>query len=399
MKDKNYDVIIIGGGIMGSSTAYHLKQADSNLNIVVIEKDLAYEKASTTLSMVNIRIQFSLKENVQISQYALDVLDNFNEAMGVNGKKPEIFFKKEGNLILVDKKGEASARKAYQMQKDMGCHVEWWSPEKVKEAYPIYENLDGIVGATFGPDDGHFDAYALLMGYKSKAISLGVEYVQDEVVELITDELTEGSGVFNKKISGVRTASGESALSSHVVNCTGAWATQLLKSVDIDLPMNPIKRQVFAVEPEFKVEYPLPLTFLPSGFYFRTETGGLLLMGFSMKEDPVGFDFSWDESRFERLWEELYNFAPVYESLKLVKGWAGLYAVSLLDENAFLGEWPELKGLYLANGFSGHGLQQGPAVGRYITELILKKEPELDLSIFSPQRILDRKPIDEVGIY
>lgn len=398
MKQKSYDVIIVGGGIMGSSTAYHLIQADPNLKVVVIEKDLAYEKASTTLSMVNTRIQFTLKENVQISQYALEVFEQFGEAMEVDGKKPEIFFKKEGNLILIDEKGEPAARKAFEMQKSLGCNVAWWSPEQVKAKYPIYENLNGIVGATFGPDDGHFDAYALLMGYKKKAISLGVEYVENEVVELLTEASENGSGS-RKKICGVKIASGETIASSHVVNCTGAWATRMLKTIDIDIPMDPIKRQVFAAEPEFKVDYPLPLTFLPSGFYFRTETGGLLLMGFSLEEDPVGFDFSWDEERFERLWGELYDFAPVYESLKLIKGWAGLYAVSLLDANAFLGEWPDISGLYLANGFSGHGLQQGPAVGRYMMELILKKPPTLDLTIFSPQRILDNKPIEESGIY
>ena len=399
MEHKNYDVILIGGGIMGSSTAYHLMKADPTLKVVVIEKDLAYEKSSTTLSMVNTRIQFTLKENVQISQHALEVFDHFGETMQVGDKKPEIFLKKEGNLILIDEKTEASARKAYEMQKELGCNVSWWSPEKVKEIYPIYENLDGIVGATFGPDDGHFDAYALLMGYKSKAISLGAEFVQDEVVELLTEPCKKGSGGKCRQIGGVKTASGERVAASQVVNCTGAWAARLLKSADIDLPVAPTKRQVFAVEPEFKVDYPLPLTFLPSGFYFRTETGGLLLMGFSLEDDPVGFDFSWEKERFEILWEALYNFAPVYESLKLIKGWAGLYAVSLLDANAFLGEWPEIKGLYLANGFSGHGLQQGPAVGRYMMELILKKEPTLDLSIFSPQRILDNAPIDEVGIY
>ncbi|MCD4676619.1 MAG: FAD-binding oxidoreductase [Desulfobacula sp.] len=168
--------------------------------------------------------------------------------------------------------------------------------------------------------------------------------------------------------------------------------------MDIELPINPVKRQVFAVTPKFKPDGPLPLTVLPSGFYFRTETGGLLLLGKSVEEDPTGFNFTWEEDRFEHLWGELYEFAPVFESLKLIKGWAGLYAVNTLDANAILGQWPELKGFYLANGFSGHGLQQGPAVGRYMTELILKTEPVLDLSIFSPERVLFQKPILEDGI-
>ncbi len=395
MKLKNFDVIIIGGGIMGSSTAYHLMMADPSLKVIVIEQDLGYEKASTTLSMVNARIQFSLRENVRISQYAFKIFENFEDEMAVDGVKPAIFYRREGNLFLHDKKMEPAAQKAFQMQKDLGCAIEWWSLEKIRQKYPIYENLDGIAGATFGPEDGHFDAYAVLMGYKAKAKSMGVQFLQDEVVELLTD------GDKNRSISaiqGVKTISRETFFSSRVVNCTGAWAARLVKTSGIELPVNPVKRQIFAVIPKFKPDGPLPLTVLPSGFYFRTETGGLLLLGKSMEEDPTGFNFTWEEDRFELLWGELYDFAPVFESLKLIKGWAGLYAVNTLDANAILGEWPALKGFYLANGFSGHGLQQGPAVGRYMTELILKKKPVLDLSIFSPERVMLKKPIFEDGI-
>ena len=391
MKNNQYDVIIIGGGIMGSSTAYHLMKENPALKVVVIEKDFGYERASTALSMVNVRIQFTLKENVLISQHAFKVLENFEEEMSVNGKKPAIFYRREGNLFLYDEKGLPAAQKAFEMQKDLGCAIEWWSPEKIKERYPIYENLGNIVGGTFGPQDGHFDAFAYLMGYKAKAMSLGAEFLKDEVVEIIVQDWTA---------VGVKTLSGEKLTSANIVNCTGAWARQILNTAGIDLPVDPTKRQVFAVKPEVNLNYPLPLTFLPSGFYFRTETGGLLLLGKSMKEDPVGVDdFSWDEERFEHLWGELYEFAPVFEALKLVKGWAGLYAMSILDCNAIIGEWPEIKGLYLANGFSGHGLQQGPAVGRYLTELITGTSPILDLSIFSPKRLLENRPIREGGIF
>ena len=395
MKPKNFDVIIVGGGIMGSSTAYHLMLADPSLKVIVIERDLGYEKASTTLSMVNARIQFSLKENVQISQYAFEILENFEDEMAVGRVKPAIFYRREGNLFLYDEKSEPAARKAFNMQKELGCAIEWWAPKEIREKYPIYENLDNIVCGTFGSQDGHFDAYALLMGFKAKAKSMGVSFLQDEVVELITDGDGERTG---NVIQGVKTISGETFFSSHIVNCAGAWAALLVKTAGIELPVDPTKRQVFAVKPAFLFDGPLPLTVLPSGFYFRSETGGLLLMGKSMKNDPIGFDFSWDQDRFELLWEELYDFAPVFEALKLIKGWAGLYAVNTLDANSILGEWPYLKGFYLANGFSGHGLQQGPAVGRYMTELILKKEPVLDLSIFSPERVLSKNPIVEDGI-
>lgn len=390
MDNSSRDVIIIGGGVMGSSSAYNLMKKDPGLKVTVVEKDKTYSKASTTLSMVNCRIQFSLKKNVEISQYAFTVLENFEEEMAVNGVKPNIVYKREGNLEILTEKSQEAAKKAYEMQKEMGCDVEWWSPEKITEAYPLY-NTDGVAAATFGPKDGHFDAYALLMGYKAKAKSLGAEYIEDEVVELVT----EGGA-----IQGVRLASGETLSAPNVINCAGAWAAKVCKQAGISIPVDPVKRQCFAVDPAVKPETALPLTFLPSGFYFRTETGGLILLGKSMAEDKVGFDFSWDQKRFlENLWLELAEFVPAFESLKLVRGWAGLYAVNTMDANAILGEWPELKGFYLANGFSGHGLQQGPAVGRYMAELITGTTPTIDLSIFAPERIFENKPIKESGIY
>jgi glycine/D-amino acid oxidase-like deaminating enzyme len=219
---------------------------------------------------------------------------------------------------------------------------------------------------------------------------LGAEYLHDEVTEVHTA---------GGRVTGVKLASQSSLAAQTVINCTGAWASQITEALGITLPVIPVKRQVFALNTAIKPDGPLPLTVLPSGLYFRTETGGLILLGKSMEEDPVGFDFSWDEKRFmEMLWPELAEFVPAFDRLKLVRGWAGLYAVNTLDGNAILGEWPELKGFFLANGFSGHGLQQAPAVGRYISELVLQRPLSLDLSIFSPARILDNKPLSEGGL-
>jgi len=197
----------------------------------------------------------------------------------------------------------------------------------------------------------------------------------------------------------VTLGSGERLTSRIVVNCAGPWAAQVAETAGVIIPVEPVKRQIYALETAVKPEGPLPLTFLPSGLYFRTETGGLILLGKSMDDDPVGFDFTWDEKRFtERIWPELAEFVPAFDTLRVKRGWAGLYAVNTLDCNAILGEWPELRGFFLANGFSGHGLQQGPAVGRYLSELILGLKPALDLSIFTPQRILDHRPLSEGGI-
>lgn len=389
MAQNIYDVIIVGGGIIGSSTAYYMTKIDDKFKVAVVERDPTYTRASTSLSMVNARIQFSLKENIQASLYASNVLENFEDEMAVNENKPNISYKREGNLFLVSKESRCSAIKALELQKILGCHVEWWSLEKIKRKYPLYEPA-GLEGGTFGPRDGYFDAYTFLMGYKAKAISQGVEYIEDEVVGLVRD---------GNKIAGVKLASNKELTSGYIVNCAGAWAADVAKSAGVQLPIYPVKRQVFTLDPAIKPKKPLPLTILPSGLYFRSETGGLILLGKSMEEDPIGYDFTWDRSRFfDKLWIELAEFVPTFDALKLVRGWAGLYAVNTLDGNAILGQWPELKGFFLANGFSGHGLQQAPAAGRYISELIAGQAPILDLSVFSPERILENKPLSESGL-
>jgi glycine/D-amino acid oxidase-like deaminating enzyme len=389
INNKIYDVIIIGGGIMGCATAYFLKRADDKLDVAVVEMDPTYSRASTTLSMANARIQFSLKDNIQISQFTFEVLERFEEEMAVEDNRPNVAFRREGNLFLSNEAGKGLAETSLALQKSLGCQVEWWTPEKIKERYPLYAP-GGLAGGTFGALDGHFDAYTFLMGYRAKARSLGTTFIKDEVTEI----LTAGA-----RVAGVRLASGESLSAGFVVNCAGAWAAKIAGTAGINLPVDPVKRQVFVLDTSVKPEEPLPLTILPSGLYFRTETGGLILLGKSMPEDPVGFDFSWDDKRFmEILWPELAEFVPAFDTLKLLRGWAGLYAVNTLDGNAILGEWPELKGFFLVNGFSGHGLQQAPAAGRYVSERILNVLPTLDLSIFRPERILEKKPLSEGGL-
>jgi len=230
------------------------------------------------------------------------------------------------------------------------------------EHYPLYKP-DCYVGGTFGTDDGYLDPYAFVMAYKKKAVSLGATFVKDEVVEILT---------LGGRVDGVRLRSNDTLRAKVVVNCAGAWAAEIAKTAGIELPVVPTKRQVFCLKPAVKPEVPLPLTLLPSGLYFRSETGDLILLGKSMDEDPIGFDFSWDDKRFyELLWPELAEFVPAFDTLKLMRGWAGLYAVSTLDDNAFIGEWFAMDNYFIANGFSGHGLQQAPAVGRYLSELIL----------------------------
>jgi len=383
MENVAYDIVIIGGGVMGSSTAYHLMNAD-RLNVAVIEKDPTYARASTPLSIGNVRTQFNLAENVKISQYAYAFLEKFEETMAVNGVRPHIAWHREGNLFLVDENGRENARREMAMQKKLGCNTKWWSRDELEKRIPQC-NLNGFVGATFGPDAGTMDPYAVLMGFRAKAKSLGAAYIADEVVDIST-----ASG----EVTGVKLASGKALSAKIVLNCAGAWAAQIARTAGVEIPVVPVKRQVFVVDPEHKQESLPRLTVLPSGLYIARETGGMLFVSKTMDADPIGFDFNWEDKRFmEIVWPELAEFIPQLETLKLIRGWAGLYAVNTLDANAILGEWPELKGFYLANGFSGHGFQQAAAVGRHMSELITATEPSMDLSVFGTERIVANRPI------
>lgn len=389
MEHKRHDVVIIGGGIMGSAVAYYLMQFESGLKVVVVERDPSYTHASSTLSLANIRTQFSLKENILISKYTLEVLKDFDKNMTAGEKRPNISFRLEGNLFLVDEKCRDAASRSLLLQQSLNCHVAWWTPAEISNQYPLYRPA-GLSGGTFGHSDGHLDAYAFLMGYRNRAKELGALFIKDEAIAILTDK---------GYACGVSLKSGKRLSCGYVVNCAGAWAAQVAGTAGVELPVRPVKRQVFVLKPAVQLEGPLPLTVLPSGLYFRTDTGGIIIVGKSMPEDPEGFNFSWDDHRFmELLWPELAEFVPAFDTLKLLRGWAGLYAVNTLDGNAILGEWPTLRRFFLANGFSGHGLQQAPAVGRYIAELITKRAPALDLSIFIPDRILEKKPLSETGL-
>jgi FAD-dependent oxidoreductase domain-containing protein 1 len=389
MEKKSYDVMVIGGAVMGSSVAYHLLKLDPGLRVAVVERDPAYTRSSTALSLGGVRVQFSLKENILISLYAQDFFSRFEEEMAVGEERPVIDYRRAGYLFLIDEPGKPAAEKDLALQREVGGRVEWWTPERIQQEFPLFA-ADLFVGGTFGPRDGYLDPYGVIMGFRKKAVSLGARYISDEVTAI---ETARG------KIAGLRLASGQVLHSEVAVNAAGPWAGEIGRMVGVELPLAPVNRQVFAVKPEVSMDRPLPLVIAPSGLYFRSETGGLILVGRSMEEDEIGFGFQWDWKRFtDWLWPELARIVPAFEKLKMVRGWAGLYEVNRLDSNAILGPWPELEGFYLINGFSGHGLQQSPAAGRYLAELILGQRPTLDLSVFAPRRILENRPLGEGAV-
>ncbi|MCC6499264.1 MAG: FAD-binding oxidoreductase, partial [Anaerolineales bacterium] len=265
---NNYDVILIGGGVMGCATAYHLFKLDPTLNVAILEKDPTYERASTPLSDGNTRIQFNIKENIQMSQYGLEVLKSFAEEMEVDGEKPDVAFRQQGNLFVLDEASKDESHEGMLLQRSLGCEVEWLTPEGVQKYFPLY-NLKGCVAGTFGPHDGTMSPMAVLNGYRKKAIFLGAKYIQAEVAEIVRD---------GDRVAGVRLMSSESLHSGIVMNAAGAWAAPLAKSAGVDLPVVPTKRQVTIVETNYRGEHVLPCLFLPSGLYVIHEGEGLFMV-------------------------------------------------------------------------------------------------------------------------
>ena len=371
---------------MGSATAYHLMRGDRSLSVAVIEKDSSYRQASTVLSDGNVRIQFNLEENVRISQYTMEVLATFADDMATPNYRPEIGARHQGNLFLVDEPNRGEAQRGLDKQRSLGCEVEWLAIEEVAARYPPLDS-DRLVGGTLGMRDGSVDPGAVLRGYRGKSIELGAQFIDDEVTSLL---------VKDSRMVGVRLGSGEVVEAESVVNAAGAWAPGLLDGIGIALPVLPVMRTVYVVSTTVSTKG-LPSVFLPSGLYAIPESDTTWLMGWSQPNDPVGFDFRpASQTRFtDLMWPELVAHLPAFDSLRVERSWAGLYDVNTLDGNGIVGEWPLIRGLYLASGFSGHGFQQGPAVGRCLAESILGRAHELDLSRLGPQRILDEDPLFE----
>lgn len=389
MNNQQYDVIFVGAGVMGCAIATNLLKRNDQLKIALIEKDLSYQYSSTILSDGNSRVQFNIKENIQMSLYALELLKTFAEDMAVEGEMPEVGFRQQGNLFLTDEAGRAEVEAGLALQQSLGGNVAWLTPNEAKEIYPLLNIEDGLfVGATFGRDDGTMLPQAVLEAYKKKAVALGADLIEAEVTAVHHQ---------SNQVTGVQLKNGAVLSAGIVVNSAGGWGTQIARTCGVELPMEPVMRQVYIVETAVHPQHILPLLLLPSGTYVIHEGHGVFMTAHSFPDDPVTTtDFSWQRHKFEeRIWPELAQFLPAFDALRVTDGWAGIYAVNTFDGNAILGEWPTLRGFYLVNGFSGHGFQQCHAVGRYLAESILGLPPTLDLSIFSPRRILENAPVFE----
>jgi sarcosine oxidase len=388
------DIVIVGGAIVGSSVATFLAQRpDWSGRIVVVERDPTYRTSSTTLSAASIRLQFSTPLNIEISRFGIGLIKDLDRWLGVDGAPPpEVDFVEGGYLFLATEAGLPVLRHNHALQREHGVQVALLDPAELQERFP-WLRIDDLAGGSLGlADEGWFDAYALLQAFRRKAISLGVEYVAGEVAAIERHEAA---------ISGVRLTDGRRIATDLVVNAAGPRAASVAAMIGAELPVRPRKRFVYHFDCREQLR-PAPLTIAPSGVYFRPE-GESWICGYSPREgeaDPDTLDLEVDRSRFDDfVWPELARRVPAFESVRLLDAWAGHYEVNTLDHNAVIGPHPELPGFLFANGFSGHGLQQAPAVGRGLAELIATGRYEtLDLSPLGYERIAANRPIRELNV-
>lgn len=384
-----YDVAIIGGALMGSSTAYHLLMRDPSLKIAVIEKDSRYEFAASARSNSMVRVVFSQPENLLMSQYGQEFYDNFPDLMKVGNDKPPLDYEKGGLLIIGNTEEQAQDIIVNSdFQRLMGCDVGVLSASDIKTRWPAI-NTNDVVNGVLSPDAGWIDPHGALMGLRKKARDLGATYLDGEVV---------GFEQYDESISGATLASGETIKANWFTNTTGAWAGDVCSMLGFEIPVLPLPRMVFYFETQDPME-PLPYIRDGLGVGFRREGKGFIsgITNF----DVVGeFCFDVNHDWFEEhVWLGLANRVPAFERIKVMNAWAGHYAQSMLDGNMIIGPWPDQpENFLLATGFSGHGLQHAPAVGRALSELILDGDYQsIDLARLTAQRVIDNAPYPERG--
>ena len=384
-KANSYDVVIVGGAMLGSSVAWFTAtNPDFDGSILVVEKDPTYEFTSTVHTNSCMRQQFSNEVNIRVSQFAADFVKNFREYMGGDERVPHPILQSYGYMYLADNAEFAATLKEGQgIQAKLGAGTKHMTAEEIKADYPFYNLDDILVGNHNLIDEGYFDGNTLFDWWKRSARERGVEYLTNEVVAMTKS--TDGS-----KVESVTLASGEVVSCGTVVNCSGPRAALTAAMAGIDIPVEPRKRYTFIFDAETPLDRDLPLTIDPSGVHMRSE-GTYYLAGCPPDDDPaVDFDdFVQDHSIWEeKVWPVLATRIPAFERIKLINSWAGHYAFNTFDQNAIVGPHSTVTNFMCVNGFSGHGFQQSPAMGRGVSELLTYGEYRtLDLSAFGYKRI------------
>ena len=390
---SSYDVVIVGGAIMGSSVAFFLsRNPDFGGTILVVERDTSYAGSSTARTNSCMRQQFSREVNIRISQFAAEFVRDFRDWMG-DPEAPEVPIKHFGYMYLAGDQTAADVLEANQrVQTSLGAGTVIMAPGEIAAEYPFY-NLDGIVcGSHNLVGEGWFDSGTVFDWWRRQARRNGVEFVVDEVVGI------DRSG---DSVTGVELASGGRVGCGSLVNATGPRAARTAAMAGLELPVEPRKRFTWIFEAAEPLERDLPLTIDPTGVHVRSD-GAAYLTGCPPDVDPpVDYDdFDMDHEIFEdKVWPVLAHRIPAFERIKVTSRWAGHYAYNRLDHNAVVGPHTEVSNFLFVNGFSGHGMQQSPAMGRALSELITYGEYRtLDLWELGYERIARGEPFIETAI-
>ena len=392
-----YDVIIVGGAIMGSSAAWFLSDdPDFDGSVLVVEKDPSYEFASTTHTNSCMRQQFSEELNVRISQFAADFVTNLPRYMGNDDRVPDLKVHNFGYMYLADNNGFADVLRANQAtQVAAGAGTQLMTPDQIKAAYPFYNVDDIVLGSINTVNEGFWDGSAVFDWWRRSARERGVEYIQNEVVAITKNPA-------GTRVESVTLKSGDVIAGGTLLNASGPRAIETAKMAGLTIPVEPRKRFSWVFSAEQPLDRDLPLTIDPSGVHVRENGGGTYQCGAHSEIDPaVAYDdFQIDHAMWQdHVWPILATRIPQFEAIKVQSEWAGHYAYNTFDQNAIMGPHTKVENFYFLNGFSGHGLQQSPAMGRGTAELMVHGAYKtLDLSPFNFDRIAANRPIIEKAI-
>ena len=390
---KYYDVVIVGGGVTGSATAFFLARGGFDGTVAVIERDPSYTDVPSVRATGGIRQQFSTPENILIGLFGAEFVKSIGESLSVDGEAPTVDFKERGYLILASPQSLPVMQLNHAVQLELGARIEYQSNEMLRARCPWLEVRE-LAGGFFGlENEGWLDPYSLLHAFRRKAVSLGVTYVADEVKTL------ERVGA---RVAALGLAGGDRIEAGVVVNAAGARdAAELAAQVGVHLPVEPRKRCAFVFECRESIGE-TPQMILPNGVAFRGESGRYLtVVSPPPEQDAATKAYDIDYSLFDDIiWPTLARYVPAFEAIKLSSAYSCHYDVNTLDENVILGPVPGIANFLVAAGFSGHGLMQSPAVGRALAELIAHGEYRtLDLSRFGYERVIRNEPLIESNCY
>ena len=391
---SRYDAVIIGGGVTGCSTALFLaREPGFEGTVLVVERDPSYEHAPSARASGGFRQQFSTPENIRLGLFGVHFLKHLDEYLSMEGEPPDIGFRENGYLLLATESMLPVMRENNAVQRELGADVHFRTPDELRARFP-WIGTGGLAGGFLSDsNEGYIDPYSLLQAYRRKARALGVDFVRDEAVSVQHD---------GARVTGVTIAEGGDVACGVVVNAAGArGAPEICASLGLALPVESRKRCTFGFECREPIG-PTPLTITENGLAFRSEGKGFISnISPPPERDPETRDTMIDYDLFDDLiWPGLAERVPAFEAIRLTGAWCCHYDYNTLDENLIIGRTPAYENFYLAVGFSGHGLQQSPAVGRALSELISFGEfRTIDLTRFGYERVLAGTAIRETNCY